>query len=322
MSVSHFPRRSTLVGLGALLSVTLAVTAAGGAASAAPGDVGFLGAAESFSVLAHTTATNSGADTRLDRDLGLSLGSSTPGITSGMVLGATYLGGAIPLTAQTDTTAAVNSLMAVPNYDYGAVDLVGHTFVAGSYSSATDINYTGKITLQGDADDVFIFTAVDQIIIGDSTSVEFIGGAQPCNVFWRSGAESSIGTNSAFVGTLIAGTSVSVNTDATVDGRLIAQTGQVSLLNNVFTTTACTTGGDGNRGLTVAPVAPVVTTPTGGGSGSGSGGNTTLASTGGATLAATGVDVTRPALVAALVLLVGVILVAGSGLRSPRRKRA
>ena len=305
------------MGLGALLSVTLAVTAAGGAANAAPGDALFLGDASTFSVLAHTTVTNSGLATMLDRDLGVDAGLLTPGLTPLMVQGATHLSDALSISAQTDATTAANDLMAVPNYVYGAPDLTGHTFLAGSYSSATDLNYTGNIVLQGDADDVFIFTAVGAIIVGGSTSMTFISGAQQCNVFWRSGAETTIGTNSAFVGTVIAGTSVSVNTDATIDGRLIAQTGQVSLLNNVFTTTACAAGGDGNRGLSVAPAAPTVTPAPGGGGGGGGGGNSTLPFTGGS-LAATGVDATRPALVATFLALLGIVFVTGSRLRRAR----
>lgn len=320
-SSGRLPRRSTLIGLGAVLSVTLAVTAAAGAASAAPGDPSFLGAAEPFSVLAHTTVTNSGAATLLDRQLGVDAGTAT-GLLLTQTPAGTHFGDATSITAQTDATTAVNALMAAPNYVYGAPDLAGHTFVAGAYSSATNLNNTGVITLQGDADDVFIFTAVDQIVIGGSTSMVFIGGAQACNVFWRSGSDTAIGTNAAFAGTVIAGTSVNVNTDATIDGRLIAQTAQVSLLNNVFVSTLCATGGDGDRGLSVAPIAPTVTAApvvpippatTGGG-------NTTLANTG-AVLAATGVDVTRPALVAALVLLLGVVMLTASGLRQSRRKQ-
>lgn len=322
----HFPRRSALVGLGALLSVTLAVTAAGGAASAAPGDPLFLGDVSQFSVLAHSTVTNSGADTRLDRGLGADIALTTPGLLPSMVQGGAaniHLSDQVSIDAQTDATAAVNDLMAVPSYVYGATDLAGHTFVAGAYSSATDLNNTGVITLQGDEDDVFIFTAADQIIIGASTSVAFIGPVNSCNVFWYSVADTAIGTNSAFVGTVIAGSSVNVNTDATIDGRLIAQTAQVSLLNNVFTTSPCTTGGDGNRGLSVAPAAPAVTapvvppvvppvTPPAGPSG----GNSTLANTGNSALAATGLDVTKPALVASFVALLGMILVLSARLRA------
>ena len=213
----RFPRRSALVGMGALLSVTLAVTAAGSAAMAAPGDPGFLGDAETFSVLAHTTATNSGINTLLDRDLGVDAGTATGfGPTQYPIAGG-HFGDAISISGQTDATAAVNDLMAVPNYVYGATDLASHTFVAGAYSSATNINFTGQITLEGDEDDVFIFTAVDQIIVGGSTSVVFSGGAQPCNVFWRSGSNTSIGTNSAFVGTVM--TSGFVAAGFTTSGR-------------------------------------------------------------------------------------------------------
>ena len=300
------PRRSALVGLGGALALALAVTAPAGSAMAAPGDAGFLGDAEVFSVLAHTTATNSGVATLLDRQLGVDAGTATGFIPTQYPAGSDF-GGALSISAQTDATAAVNDLVAVPNFVYGATDLASHTFLAGAYSSATNINFTGQITLQGDADDVFIFTAVDQIIIGGSTSVVFSGGAQPCNVFWRSGSNTSIGTNSAFVGTVIAGTEIAVNTDATIDGRLIAQTDQVSLLNNRFVSSLCLPGGDGNRGLAVAPIAPTVTAapvvPV-----------VTPAVLPAAELAATALDQRRPMAVALFIVLLGVAMLSGATL--------
>ena len=160
-------------------------------------------------------------------------------------------------------TTAANALMAVPSYDVGAANLGGFTYVAGSYSSATSLSHTGTITLQGDADDVFIFTAVSTLTTAAGADFAFIGPVQACNVFWRIGSSASIGTGAAFVGTVIAQASVTVGTDATIEGRLLAQTAAVTLLNNVFTAPGCDEeGGDGTQlGTLVAPVDTVDGTP-------------------------------------------------------------
>lgn len=168
-------------------------------------------------------------------------------------------------TAQGDVTTAANALMAVPSYDVGAANLGGYTYVSGSYSSATSLDHTGTITLQGDEDDVFIFTAVSSLTTGAGADFAFIGPVQACNVFWRVGSSASIGTGAAFVGTAIAQASVTVGADATIEGRLFAQTAAVTLLNNVFKAPGCVSGGDGTQLGTVVgtprPTTPAATGP-------------------------------------------------------------
>lgn len=251
--------RTSAVGV---LVGALTLAGAASAARAAPGDPGFLGTAESFSVLGASTVTNSGASTFLPGDLGVSPGAALVGFVPANLGGASYAGGAVPTTAQTDATTAANALMAVPSYDVGAANLGGFTYTSGSYSSATSLDHTGTITLQGDADDVFIFTAVSTLTTGAGADFDFIGGAQACNVFWRIGSSADIGTGAAFVGTVIAQASVTVGTNATIEGRLIAQTAAVTLLDNVFTAPVCTGVGDGTTvGTATTPLDTASGTP-------------------------------------------------------------
>jgi drug/metabolite transporter (DMT)-like permease len=69
--------------------------------------------------------------------------------------------------------------------------------------------------------------------------VAFTGGAQACDVFWVVGSSATLGTNSSFAGILMALTSASVQTGATVAGRILARNGAVSLDDNTFTQAAC-----------------------------------------------------------------------------------
>ena len=68
-----------------------------------------------------------------------------------------------------------------------------------------------------------------------------INGTQPCNVFWQVGSSATLGTNSTFVGSVMALTSATVQTGTTVAGRVLARNGQVSLDTNTITRPTCTT---------------------------------------------------------------------------------
>ena len=48
------------------------------------------------------------------------------------------------------------------------------------------------------------------------------GGAQAKNVFWVPTADATIGANTIFNGTIVAGRDVTSNTGATINGRILA----------------------------------------------------------------------------------------------------
>lgn len=238
----------------------LAVVAGGGsaAASGVPGDAAFLDTAADFSVIAASTVTNTGPST-LNASLAVSPGTAITGFPPGTVAGTQHSADGVALTAQNDVTTAVGALLAVPAIDVGSADLDGLSFVAGSYSSASSMLNNGTITLVGDADDVFIFTAVSALTTGAGSTIVFSGDVQECNVFWRVGSSATLGAGSHMVGTIIAQASVSAFTGASIAGRLFAQTAAVTLDNNAFTGPQCdTAGGDGGPWGT-----PEAETPTG-----------------------------------------------------------
>lgn len=292
--------------LGVLLSAGLVLGAASPASAAVvPGDPAYLGTAAAFSVLAGSAVSNTGPSV-LNANLGVHPSAAISGFPPGLVGGAVHAADAPALQAHSDVTQAANAAMAVPSYDVGVGDLVGKTFLAGAYSSASELAFTGTITLKGDADDVFIFTSVSTLVTGSASRVALIG-VQPCNVYWRIGSSATLGTGSTFVGTIMASTSITATAGTTIQGRLFAQTAAVTLDNNVFTGPACVTaGGDGSPGgeggadtggpgdTGTTPPAPTATTPedeaTGnpGGPGSPGGSGGAVPAAGVPTLAATG----------------------------------
>ncbi|MFN3339371.1 MAG: ice-binding family protein [Dietzia sp.] len=211
-----------------------------GVASAAHAPVE-LGTADSFAVLAGSTVTNTGPST-IAGDLGLSPGSSVTGFPPGTVTGGTqHVSDSVAIQAKADLTTAYDDAAGRAVTGTVSADLGGQTFVDGTYFQATDMALTGTVTLnaQNNPNAVFIFQAADTLTIASGGTVELVNGANPCNVFWQVGASATLGTNSTFVGTVMALTSITVNTGATVQGRLLARNGAVTLDNNVITAPDC-----------------------------------------------------------------------------------
>ena len=132
----------------------------------------------------------------------------------------------------------------------------------GVYTDSCAMSMSGMLTLDGGGDPaaVFIFQAGSSLTVAGSSSVVFIGAAQPCNVFWQVTSSATIGTNADFAGTVMALADIDVNTGATIEGRLLARNGQVTLLSNVITRPTCAIGPTPTP--TPTPTATATATPT------------------------------------------------------------
>ncbi len=292
-------RRLFTVGAAATLAV-FAVALGAPAALAAQPQVG-LGNAAPFAVLAGTTVTNTGPSV-ISGDVGVSPGTAVTGFPPGQVNNGTiHLGDAVAAGAQADLTTAYNDAAGrTPATTVANPDLGGTTLAPGVYKVASAMSLTGTVTLDGqnDPNAVFIFQAGSTLITASSSTVKLIGGAQACNVFWQVGSSATLGTGSNFAGTIMALTSASVQTGATVAGRVLARNGQVSLDDNTITVPTCTTatttsttttGTTANTGTTAATtVIPTGAPKTGVGGASGSGDSIVLLTLGGMALIGAG----------------------------------
>ncbi len=199
-----------------------------------------LGTAATFAVLGASTVTNTGSSV-ITGDVGVSPGTAITGFPPGTVSGGTFHSGDVAAAqAQTDATAAYNDAAGRTSGAVVTADLGGQTLVPGLYDGAT-LGLTGTLTLdaQGDSNAVWVFRAGSTLTTASSSTVQLIGGADPCNVYWQVVSSATLGTSSTFVGTVVALISITATTGTTVDGRLLALTGAVTLDSNAVTTTAC-----------------------------------------------------------------------------------
>jgi hypothetical protein len=264
----------------ATLSLAL-LSSAAFAASAGAATVG-LGTADSFSVLGGSAVTNTGPSV-LEDDLGVAPGTAISGFPPGLVGGAVHANDAVAQQAKSDLVTAYDDAAGRSSTATVSGDLAGRTLVGGVYTSATSLGLSGDLVLdaQGDPNAVFVFQAGSTLTTASGSRVLLIGGAQACNVFWQVGSSATLGSATAFTGTILALTSISLTTAATVDGRALARNGAVTLDTNVFTSSACvvTRGGPDTPGGTGTP-GDGTGTP-GGGTGTPGGGTGTPGAPGG-----------------------------------------
>jgi hypothetical protein len=96
---------------------------------------------------------------------------------------------------------------------------------------------------------VFIIRMSTSLTTASASRVVLINGASGCNVFWRVGSSATFGTASTMVGNVLALTSITMNTGASVSGRLLARNGAVTLDGN--SATVC--GSAACAGLAITP---------------------------------------------------------------------
>jgi len=94
---------------------------------------------------------------------------------------------------------------------------------------------------ENDPDAVFIFQAGSTLTSASSARIALVNGADACNVFWQVGSSATFGTDTVFVGHVLALTSITANTRATFEGQLLAQNGAVTLDTNTITNNLCET---------------------------------------------------------------------------------
>ena len=118
-----------------------------------------------------------------------------------------------------------------------AGNLGGQTLPPGLYKSTGSLEISsGDLTLdaQGDGSAVFIFQMASTLQTTGGRQVILANGAKSANIFWQVGTAATLGTTSAFQGTIMADQAITLNTGATLNGRALARIGAVNLAGNAI----------------------------------------------------------------------------------------
>jgi hypothetical protein len=112
-------------------------------------------------------------------------------------------------------------------------ELGGTNPAPGVYTAGT-FAITGTLTLTGNATDFWIFQTSTTLITADTSEIIMGGTAKAANVYWAVGSSATLGAYSIFKGNIMASASITLNTGANVEGRVLAQTAAVTLDGNTI----------------------------------------------------------------------------------------
>ena len=244
-------------------TITTAATSAGGIAMAIPMVWGFsttalahtaqapvkLGTAGTFTILSKTGITNV-YQSAIVGDVGTSpITGAAMLLTCGEVVGKVYVvdaAGPLPCAVNdaTTLTSAVGDMgtayldalgRTTPDFtELGAGEIGGLTLAPGLYKWGTSLMISNDVTLSGGPNDVWILQVAGKLNQANGKRVTLAGGALAKNIFWQVADSVTIGTTAHFEGVVLGKTLVAVNTGASANGRLFAQTA-VTLQMNAIT---------------------------------------------------------------------------------------
>ena len=152
--------------------------------------------------------------------------------TSPQVTGKVYAADYAPPTPSNLTTAVGDMGLAFTDAagrapdvtELGAGNVGGMTLAPGVYQWSTGLLIPTDVTLDGSATGVWIFQIAQDLTFGSAAKVLLAGGALPKNVFWQVSGLVDLGTTAHCEGVVLAQTSITLRTGASIKGRLLAQT--------------------------------------------------------------------------------------------------
>ena len=167
---------------------------------------------------------------------GLSLTNATGYATSAQVTGKIYAADMAAPTGTNLTTSVENMITAyndaagrtTPDHlELGTGEIGGMTLAAGLYKWTTNVTMSSDLTINGGADDVWIFQISQNLLLSTGVHLNLTGGAQAKNIFWQVAGQATFGTTSHFEGIILSMTGITFQTGASLKGRALAQTAVV-----------------------------------------------------------------------------------------------
>ncbi len=194
--------------------------------------------ASGLAVFAGSAISSTGA-TVITGDIGLSPGSSVGGFPPGILNGSLHINDSISNQAKLDISEAYLDAAGRTATDMVTIsgNIGGLTLTPGLYKSTSSLAISsGDLTFdaKGNAEAVFIIQVKSALTTTSGRQIFLKGGAQASHIFWQVGSSVTLGTTSVFIGTLLAMQSITINTGATITGRALAITGEVTMAGNTI----------------------------------------------------------------------------------------
>jgi hypothetical protein len=132
-------------------------------------------------------------------------------------------------TAYTDAAGRSN-----PDFvNLGAGNIGGKTLTPGLYKWTTSVIIPTDVTILGGPNDVFIFQVAGTLSMSSAVKFTLTGGVQAKNIFWQTAGAVTLGTTSHFEGNILGKTGINMQTGASINGRMLAQTAVTLQMNTV-----------------------------------------------------------------------------------------
>ena len=237
---------------------------------------------DGFAVLGATTVTNTGSTTLIDGNVGVDPGSAIVAGSTGFTFDPGFgpIVNGIANTAQTQLDIALALLQGLqPDSTILGGILDGQTLTQGVYAVSAapgtggfNLSTGGVLTLdaQGLANPFWVFQMSSTLITGSNSVVQFVNATSPSfnpGLYWAVGSSATLGTTTSFQGNILALTSITLNTAATIGcGSALASNGAVTLDTNTIGTgcngsLSVIPGDDGGGPVVIGPGGTPLPTP-------------------------------------------------------------
>ena len=175
----------------------------------------------------------------LTLDAGECFSTPTPAsLVTGKIYAADYNTNGCPTPANLSTAignmgaAYTDANSRAPDHiELGAGNIGGMTLPPAVYKWSTGVLIPTDLVLAGGPNDVWIFQIAGDLTMASAKNVTLTGGALPKNIFWATFGVAHLGTTAHFEGVVLSQTSIIMDTGASANGRLLAQT-EVTLDDN------------------------------------------------------------------------------------------
>lgn len=228
------------------LCISLTATALLVSAAVSFGQAPTLGTAADFAVFTAAGGfTNDGATTITGGDIGTHVGSFT-GFPPGTLTGQIQVANPVSAQAATDVKTAYSFLAGITCGSVIGTTLGNNQVLTpGVYCLGAASSLIGNLTFdgQGSTDGLFVIKIDGALSTAALSTIKLINGASCERVYFQVNGAVGLGTNSTFVGIILANGAISLMEGAVLRGRALSREGAIALHSNTIT-------------------APVVPTPT------------------------------------------------------------